>query len=93
MTNSRDKDWSSLLRSDYARTIDFRVGGDGNPKTMTTYKREDGEPICGEYSFVTELEWFESDDEPTDLVKETWVLVSSEVLTYPEREIEDDEDE
>jgi hypothetical protein len=89
MTTARDKDWSSLLRP----TTNFLAGEDEVPKTMTTYKREDGEPICGEYSFVTELEWFESDDEPTELVKETWVLVSSENITYPLTSIFDEEDE
>jgi len=74
---------------DAATRLRFFESGKTEPKkTMTTYRREDGEYICGEYSFVTELEWFEDDDESTELVKETWVLVSSEHLTYPERDLE-----
>lgn len=47
---------------------------------LVTYKRTDGEPI-GEFVWVVGLEWFEDDDEPTDLIKETWVLASREEIT------------
>lgn len=48
--------------------------------TFTTYKRTDGEMIGGEFSFVTGLEWFDDDDEPTELLRETWVLKSTAVI-------------
>lgn len=48
---------------------------------MVTYRRVDGEAIAGEYDFVTQLEWFETDYEPTDLLKQTWRLVSEEEIT------------
>ena len=51
------------------------------PPTMTTYKRVDGELICGEFGFVGELEWFEDDDEPTELIKEVWIRQSIENVT------------
>ncbi len=58
----------------------------------TTYRRADGEMIYGEYTFVTELEWFESDDEPTDLIEETWVLQSARKLTVNERPPDEDDE-
>jgi hypothetical protein len=51
------------------------------PDTLrTTYRRADGELIAGEYGYTSELEWFENDDEPTDLIEEVWVLSSSRPL-------------
>lgn len=49
--------------------------------TMITFRRADGELVAGEFMFVTGLEWFETDDEPTELVKQTWRLVESETIT------------
>ena len=63
-----------------------------DPKQMTTYRREDGELICGEYGFVNEPEYFEMDDEPTNYVKEVWTLTASEVVTIPEPVVSEDED-
>lgn len=51
------------------------------PEEMTTYHRADGELISGEFSFVTELEWFDYDEEPTELVEEVWTLKSSRPIT------------
>ena len=50
-------------------------------ETLTTYRRDDGEPICGEYDFVTGLEWFEGDTESTRLVKETWIRIETDLIT------------
>lgn len=66
---------------------EMRVPGDG----WTTYRRQDGESICDEYSFVTELEWFEDDDEPTDLIEERWVLQSTRAFTINEPEPDEDD--
>lgn len=49
-------------------------------RTMTTYKRYDGEMVAGEYGWVADIEFFEDDDEPTKVVKEVWTLQSEEVL-------------
>lgn len=49
--------------------------------TMTTWQREDGELIWGEYSHVTSTDWFQ-DDEPLRLVRRTWVLVEEVAGTY-----------
>lgn len=51
--------------------------------TMVTYKRADGQPICGEYAFVTELDWFDSDDEQTVLIEEGWLRVSVATVLAP----------
>lgn len=51
-------------------------------KTMTTYRMADGSQIFGEYSFVTETEFFDDSSEPTELIKETWTLWSSEAVTH-----------
>ncbi len=57
-----------------------------NQPTLTTYERADGEPIAGEFDFVTQLEWFEDDDEPTELIKRTWHLVEVVTMTVNEPE-------
>ena len=52
--------------------------------TMTIYRRADGEPIYGEYDFVTQTEWFEDIDEPVELIMEDWSLTGSKLVTlYP----------
>jgi hypothetical protein len=43
-----------------------------------TYERADGEMIFGEYSWVGELEFFDDEDEPIDLIKKTWLLMNEE---------------
>lgn len=55
------------------------------PRTMTTYRRKDGEPIEGMYGWVDDLEFFgdHSQFEPVELVKEVWVRQSVEEMTYP----------
>lgn len=59
--------------------------------TKVTYRRKDGELIAGEYGWVDGPEWFE-DDDSTEYVKETWRLISWDVVTLPpEPEVEDDE--
>jgi hypothetical protein len=50
--------------------------------SWTTYRLADGDLIGGEFSFVTDTEFFEERDEPVDVVKETWVLQSSETVTF-----------
>ena len=52
-------------------------------KTMTTFRRADGELIWGEYRFVGEEEFFDNDFPHTEVVKETWVLRSSEEMRLP----------
>ena len=55
----------------------------GDPfQTMVTWSRADGGLVCDEFSFVTETEWFEDDDEPLQLRRQTWSLISEEVGTY-----------
>ena len=53
-------------------------------KTWTTYKRADGELICNEYGWVGHLEYFEDDDDPTELIEEVWQLVSTRTFTVNE---------
>ncbi len=49
--------------------------------TMTTYKRADGDLICGEFGWVADIEYFDDDDEPTELVEEVWVRQSVRTFT------------
>lgn len=42
-------------------------------RTMTTYKRADGEPIFGEYIFMIDDEWA-SDGDPVVVTEQVWVL-------------------
>lgn len=51
-------------------------------KTWITYRMEDGSPIFGEYAWVTQEEFFDDVDEPTRVIKETWTLAESEVVTF-----------
>jgi hypothetical protein len=68
------------------------VGVPFTTKKLDTYRRDDGEDIAGEYSFVTGLEWFETDGEPTLLVHETWVLTSRKFMIMPPpQDCEEDE--
>lgn len=48
---------------------------------MTTYEDPDG-LIYDEFSHVTGLEWFEDDDDPRPLRRQTWVLVEDVVGTH-----------
>ena len=54
------------------------------PRSMTTYKRADGEPIAREYGWVTDLEYFEEDYEPTKYICEDWLLVNRTVIWIPD---------
>jgi hypothetical protein len=40
---------------------------------LTTYKRADGEPI-GDFSWVSDIEYFEDLDEPVEVIKQVWGL-------------------
>lgn len=51
-------------------------------KTWTTYRMEDDSLIWGDYAFVENSEFFEGVTEPTKVVKETWILQSSEVVVF-----------
>lgn len=54
------------------------------PKTLTTYRLANGEPVFGEYEWVTGPEFFEKCDEPTTVIKEEWVLESAQEIVYGE---------
>lgn len=57
------------------------------------YREADGSLIYGEYSFVTELDWFDDRDDEVKLVRQTWQLVDAVevVLPDPHPLVEDDE--
>jgi hypothetical protein len=92
MPITRDENWSSLLRPSLPSTQNFDAGKT-EPKTKTTYRIANGALIYGEYDYVEDLEYFDGADESCELVKETWVLVSSEIIFYPEADIGDDEED
>ena len=54
---------------------------------LTTYRRSDGEPIAGDFKFVTDPEWLDDEVgnwESVAFVKERWVLADRHILTvYP----------
>ena len=62
-------------------TDDLHLFTEDSTVTMTTYRRADGELIAGDFEFVMQLDWFEDDYEPTDLIKETWVRTAAEPIT------------
>ena len=51
-------------------------------KTWVTYRMEDGSQIFGEYAWVENPEFFEEVSEPTRVIKETWILKESEIVTF-----------
>ena len=51
------------------------VVSDPKPSFSKTYRRVDGEEIV-DYGWVTDLEYFEDAETPTELVEETWVRTS-----------------
>jgi len=64
--------------------------------TMTTYKQADGEPVGGEYSFVTDLDHFDECWRPVEVVEQVWVQAATRTfwqfpVTVYSCEIEDQE--
>lgn len=49
---------------------------------MVTWSDPDGGEVCGEFSFVTDVAWFDEDTDPTPLRRQRWVCVEDEVGTY-----------
>jgi len=43
---------------------------------------EDGSDVWGEYAFVVHEEFFDGVTEPTRVIKETWILQDTEVVTF-----------
>lgn len=60
-------------------------------KLWVTYKLANGDLVGGEYGFVTDDEFFDDIDEPVEVVKQTWRLVSSETVTFKPPWYEDEE--
>lgn len=62
--------------------------------TMTTWRREDGEPIWGEFGWVTDEEFFTEDvsGEHVVAIKETWQKVASEMVVYNAPEPDEDDE-
>lgn len=56
--------------------------GDTDPKPWVTYRLANGEAIYGEYAWVDGPEFFDGANTETAVIKETWVLVESETLTF-----------
>lgn len=50
-------------------------------ETMVTYKMADGSSVAGEFGWVSSLDYFDEDDEPSDVVEEVWSLVSRRTIT------------
>lgn len=75
------------LRAVYAENQRLMEG-----KLWVTYRMEDGSDIYGEFAFVTDPEFFDDTDDECRVVKETWKLVTSEVVIFNEDEDDEDED-
>lgn len=46
------------------------------PSLKRTYKRADGELIIDEYAWVTDLDQFDDEEYPVELIEETWERAS-----------------
>ena len=67
------------------------------PKPFVTYQNADGSQIYGEYSFVTELDWFDDREEEIRLVKRSYIPYAEEEVVLedpypPDDEVEGDDD-
>lgn len=51
---------------------------------FVTYAMADGEPIWGEYAFVTTLDGFDDRDDEVRLIKRTYRLISEEEVVLPD---------
>lgn len=58
-----------------------------------TYRLANGDPIWGEYAFVTGTEFFEDVADETEVIKETWLLKETETITVKPFWWSDDEEE
>lgn len=58
-----------------------------DPERMTTYKRADGELMCGEWGWVTEMDSVEAEAydaiEPIEFIEEVWVRQSVRTFKLP----------
>lgn len=50
-------------------------------KVFVTYRRADGEPIFGEYSFMCSYDGL--DEEESDIIEERWVLEGRKIIPQP----------
>jgi hypothetical protein len=48
------------------------------------YSETDGTLIYGEWSFVTDLDWFEDRDDEVRLKRQHWLLVEEDELVLPD---------
>lgn len=53
-------------------------------ETAYVYRMADGDLIYGEFSFVTDLEWWDERDREVKLVRQRWMLVDAEEITLPD---------
>lgn len=53
-------------------------------RTWKTYRQADGDLIMGEYSFMTEPDYWDNNDndEYIEVVEETWQLLETRTLKY-----------
>ena len=51
-------------------------------KTMTTYRRADGELIGGEYGWVADTDFFDDEEDYLEVVEEVWTLASTRTLKF-----------
>lgn len=60
-----------------------RPGPADQQERMTTYSMADpGELVGGEFSHVMSLDFFDGDDEPSELIREVWQLVRRDRITF-----------
>lgn len=50
-----------------------------------TYQQVDGEPVYGEFGWVTDLDYFDERDGELLLLRKKWLLLDVEVITLPDR--------
>ena len=56
------------------------------PRSMSTYRRADGELIGGEFGWVADFEYIEEPDDvaPTEYIREDWILAGRKTVWVPD---------
>jgi hypothetical protein len=57
------------------------VNDEPKPSISVTYRRVDGDDIA-DHGWVSDLDWFDEDEEPVELVEEKWTRTTVRTFTH-----------
>jgi hypothetical protein len=83
VTNEVDRLYGVALDAATALNELQRRFRENDAKTMTTYRRADGEPIAGEYSWVGTADYLPDEaGDYLEVIEESWQLVDTKTLVF-----------